>query len=171
MTKTTPAVGAHHSFKLQLIDVHGKPLKNVFCDVDTDKETIYRGIGTDDSGVLSLTVPAKRLLFLTVYLFPDDPDPLTMRLEVDAFGGADTVAGARARLNNLGYIALKDGARAADPEDDLLGRGLDRFRFANGLVDEGGAPAGPMRAPFDAKTKERLENAHDNVGSQLMKEP
>jgi hypothetical protein len=166
--KTTPAVGAHHSFKIQLIDVDGKPLKNVPCDVDTNKETIYEGITTDDSGVLSLTVPAKKPLVLTVHLFPEE---LTMYLEVETFGGADTVAGARARLNNLGYIALTDSARVAEPEDDLLDRGLDRFRFANGLVDKGGLPAGPMRAPFDAETKARLEDAHDKIGSPLMKEP
>ena len=77
---TTPAVGARHTFKLRLMDVDGKALKGVRCDVDTDKETIHLGIVTDASGMLSLTVPAKKLLFLTVHLFPD---PLTMRLEVE----------------------------------------------------------------------------------------
>ena len=169
--KTTPAVPAHHSFKIRLIDVHGNPLINVPCDVDTDETPpLYDRIRTDESGVLALTVPAKKRLHLTVHLFSDD-DPVTMLLEVEAYGGADTVAGARARLNNLGYMAMQDGAPSSAPEDELLGRALDRFRFANGLVDAGGAPAGPMRAPFDEKTKLRLEDVHDNIGSPLMKEP
>lgn len=158
---TTPAVGARHTFKLRLIDVDGKPLKGARCDVDTDKESIHLGILTDASGILSLTVPANKLLFLTVHIFPD---PLTMRLEVESYGGADTVAGARARLHNLGYIALKDAARVGAPADALLERGLDRFRFANGIVRSDGFPDGPVQAPFDAKTKDRLEDVHDKLG-------
>ena len=158
---TTPAAATRHSFKLRLVDVDGQPLKNVRCDVDTDKETLQLGIFTDAAGMLSLTVPAKKTLFVTVHLFPD---PLTMRVEVESFGGADTVSGARARLHNLGYIALKDSAPIDAPADDLFARGLDRFRFANGIVNGDGAPDGPMQAPFDAKTKDRLEDVHDKLG-------
>ena len=85
-------------------------------------------------------------------------------VNIETYGGADTVAGARARLHNLGYIALKDAARVDAPADALLERGLDRFRFANGIVNRDGFPEGPVEAPFDAKMKDRLEDVHDRLG-------
>lgn len=160
---TAPAVAARHSFKLRLVDVDGQPLKNIRCDVLTAKEDLESGLTTDASGMLSLTIPAKKDVYLTLYL----PAIVTMRIEVEAYEGAETVAGARARLSNLGYIALKDSESVRAPADDLLGRGLDRFRFANGIVNADGTPDGPMQAPFDAKTKDRLEDVHDKLGPLL----
>lgn len=158
---TTPAVPARHSIKIRFLDVEGNPIKNVRCDVDTDKETVHLGISTDGAGVLAFVVPAKKPIFLTLHMFPE---LLTFRVEVETYGGGDTTAGARARLHNLGYIALKDTDAVNAPADDLLARGLDRFRFANGFVDQGNAPEGPMQAPFDAKTKRRLEDVHEFLG-------
>ncbi len=164
----TPVVPTKLKFDIRLVDVHGEPLAGVACDVDSEKETLVSGLRTDSNGVLHLVVPATKLLFLSV---PIGGEVLTLRLDVRTYGGGETVDGARARMNNLGYLAMADGDAVDAPPDDAFRRALDRFRYANRLVNGDDFPDGKADAPFDDKTKARLEEAHDGPSGRLLETP
>jgi hypothetical protein len=153
-------------FDIRIVDVHGQALAGVECDVDSESKTLLSGVTADANGVLHIAVPATKLLFLSVHVSKDEL--LTMRLDVSGYGGGETVTGARARLNNLGYLALGDEDPIDGPSDDPFTRALDRFRYANRIVDSNDLPIGPTGEPLDDQTKQRLETAHDDSSGNLI---
>ena len=79
----------------------------------------------------------------------------------------DQAEGAKVRLNNLGYSSGTGFSGSAFRDQDV--RALDRFRFANKIFDpKTMAPTGPDAPPFDAPTRDRIEDAHDKGGPFLV---
>jgi hypothetical protein len=166
-----PVAPKRINLQLKMLDIEGKPLSAAPCQLDygPPEHAQFRELTTDSDGMLKFWIPAGpagRPAFLT--FFPGD-ELVTMELEVTDFGEAHTVSGARARLNNLGYMALRDSERVDAAIDDKLTRALDRFRFVNRIVDANHLPKGSMTAPFDQQTADRLSDAHDGGGPLLIR--
>lgn len=85
--------------------------------------------------------------------------PMEIPVFLADFPAPDKAEGARARLNNLGYMALSGPPTEALPGamDAALHDGLNRFRFANRLPVAATTPTA-----VDTATQDRLADAHDN---------
>jgi hypothetical protein len=78
----------------------------------------------------------------------------------------DQAEGVKVRLINLGYSTGKGFSGSAFQDYDV--RALDRFRVANRILDSKTmVPTGPDAPPFDAPTRDRIEDAHDKGGPFL----
>jgi hypothetical protein len=154
-------------FEIRFLDYHGRPMAGMKCTLDWGKEKALPGT-TDGDGVVKFSVPtygSTHTLSGTIHieLFAGRPPinfEVVMLLQMPP---GDQAEGAKVRLNNLGYGfgAKWSGASFGDQAV----RALDRFRFANKIMDPKTLlPTGPAAAPFDAPTKNRIEQAHDTRG-------
>jgi hypothetical protein len=164
--------------KLRLLDCDGNPMGNVKCELDWDGTTIPDSkapdLKTDADGLLEVAVPAlKTRAFLVIYPFAGDAnETITMQLFLTDFGPPAQTSGTRARLSNLGYEVVKVTdetnplASLTAAVDVPTQRAIQRFQFANGLVDATQKPSGTV----DAATAARLLSAHDTT-DPLIKLP
>ena len=151
-------------FEMRFLDYQGKPVANRKCTLTWRTEKIPGT--TDGDGVVRFTVPTFGSTGtlqgdIEIELFAGQPPvkmDVVMLLQMPA---ADQAAGLKARLANLGYLDAAKGQGGATLSAEHV-RALDRFRFAHKLVDPKTLlPAGPVAAPFDAATKDKLEKVHD----------
>ncbi len=167
---STPAVPPRDVVQIRLVDERGKPLRRITCRVvDSVRVHSAPDLGTDDDGIVNVRLPRQKVvgqLVLEAKMFTKMP--VRIPLEVRPLEGADTLAGVRARLQNLGYLAMKSDAKLDAPADDQLALALDRFRFVNKIVDKDLVPIGPAAPPLDDRTRQRLEAAHDTPQGKLL---
>ena len=157
-------------FEIRFLDYKGSPLAGKKCVLDWGSQKLPGT--TDGSGVVKFSVPSygstHRLSgIIHVEVFAGQP-PLDMEVVMMLqLPPGDQAQGVKLRLNNLGYLSGTGVAAPAFSDQDV--RALDRFRFANKIFDpKTMVPQGPDAPPFDAPTKDRIEDAHDK-GGPLMK--
>jgi len=133
--------------RLVLADANSVPLADVEWTLDVDGRQ-HDGRTADDGLVEVAVRPTVPVAFLTVALDPDDP-LLTERLEIQLGGldPIDSVSGAQARLNNLGF----DCGAVDDDEGERTAAAVAAFRSSAGIEEEG--PIGP-------RTRAALQERH-----------
>jgi hypothetical protein len=152
-------------FEIRFLDYAGKPMANMKCTLDWRAEKLP-GV-TDANGVVKFRVPTTGTTFGTLHteaFAGQPPQDINVVMQLPLTGG-ETASGAKFRLANLGYL---ESTKATS--DQTFGaeavRALDRFRFAQRIVDAKTlVPTGPAAPPFDAATKARLEAVHDTLAA------
>jgi hypothetical protein len=158
-----PARPKHRRLELRLLGIDGSPMRQKNCLLGWGT-TFAESATTDDDGLVAWDIPLKPDagdLFIEAH--KPGTTTLTYKVVITTLGNAD-VPSTKARLNNLGFLSLSGpAATALDPTfDDATGRGLQRFRMANGIAPAQGSPGGKLD---DAVTIKRLVDAHDNGGT------
>ena len=164
--KPAPARPPHRRVELRLLDVNGAPIANTTLSVDwgVEKGVPYK---TDASGLVAISVPmTPDDGVLTVDVWASPPAGSNQfKIVLHAYGAADTIPGAVARLNNLGLLSVSGaapGALASVASDRTLAA-IAGFEVANG-IKPGGAPTGSFIA---TATRYRLHDAHDTAAGKL----
>jgi hypothetical protein len=132
------------TLRIRLIDDQDQAFDNLSYRLEVAGQT-FEGI-TTQQGILEhqihLAATAGKLALLYK---PDDGDPVVfwmLDLEIADLAGSGELAGAQARLNNLGFFA---GEKITSQRDEQTVRALQRFqtRFKiagkNGAVDTSGS--------------------------------
>jgi hypothetical protein len=161
----------NNPFWIRFLDYHGKPMSGIACTLDWGKQNGIPGT-TDGDGVVKFSVPtfgSTHTLSGTIHLqlFPGKPTIDFDVVMLVQLLPADQPEGMKVRLSNLGYSSNTgwSGANFGAPAV----RALDRFRFANKIMDPKTLqPTGPVAAPFDGTTKARIEEAHDGRGPFIV---
>jgi hypothetical protein len=173
--KKLPAVPlAQNPFSIRFLDYNGRPMAGMKCMLDWGPQTGAKGIpGTTDAhGIVKFTVPthaATRRLAGVIHI---EAFPGAKVLDFDVImlaqlPAGDQAQGVKPRLANLGYLMENPKGTTLSGADfaDAAIRALERFRFANKIIDAKTLQSsGPTAAPFDAATKSRIEDAHDGKG-------
>jgi hypothetical protein len=154
-------------FSIRFLDCHGVAMAGMKCILDWRQEKIPGT--TDKEGIVKFTVPTHKSTFAVSGTIHIEAFPGAAPLEFEVvmlsqMRPATEAEGAKARLFNLGYLPDVSHVLGPSFKDEEV-RALDRFRFANRIVDTKTlAPLGPIAPPFEAATAERLENAHEGRG-------
>lgn len=151
-------------FEIRFIDVNGRAMANMKCTLFWRKEKLPGT--TDADGVVKFNVPtfgSTGDLFgdIEIEMFANQPPIKIGVVMLLSMPPADKAEGLKPRLGNLGYLdsARAQGGASFGAQET---RALDRFRFAHRIVDAKTLqPSGPVAAPFDAATKDRIEKVHD----------
>jgi len=130
------------TLELHLIDERDAPLKNVKYHLQVGSQNLTGT--TDDQGVVKQDLPdgtttARLILDDKLYRHggangDESLDVWGIDLQIADLDPPDQVAGAKARLNNLGLFA---GPQVDGTTDDLLKRALQRFQTWNALPTSG----------------------------------
>jgi hypothetical protein len=126
------------TLRIRLIDDQDQPFHNLSYRLEVAGQT-FEGI-TTQQGVLehqiSIVATAGRLVLLHR---PDDGDPVvfwTLDLEIADLAGSGELAGAQARLNNMGFFT---GEQITGQRDGQTVRALQRFQTRFKVADKSGA--------------------------------
>jgi hypothetical protein len=129
---------------IRLVDTEGIAMANLDYRLDVGESTF---VGTTDSnGKLVQVVPADSTAGTLV--IPQGSFALTIVPRLDPIDGED---GARARLNNLGFIPDAVGDSEPPPPDDMLRLALLQFQTKS-LIEANGT--------LDSPTQQKLKEAH-----------
>ena len=161
--------------RLRLQDSLGNPYVGKKYKLVVDGKSLQEGVTQDkDHGLLEQLLPADANEG-TLTLFEKSPDQpcCTFHLKLGCLAPlpppseapwhdkplASQIAGAQARLNNLGLFPKPT---ADGKPDEQLHRAVQRFQMLHGLVDGKGVPAGKL----DEQTMDRLEGVHASGRTQ-----
>jgi len=156
LAKTTPLT---KTLRIRLINDLDQPIKMSKYRLEVDKQ-MFEGI-TNNEGILQHDVPAGAKtgnLILDKKLFHiSEKNTDEMKIEnwsialhiVDSMAPGDQIAGAQARLNNLGFFASKE---IQEQYDEQTKRAIQRFQTAY--------PPLKVTGNIDQETKKRLEEVY-----------
>jgi len=151
--------------RVRLLDYLGVPIALTPCDLEVGDSSFSaksNANGVVEFANLPLAAPITGTLVMHLKNSFDFCMPMSIQDYADpdqSSGPGVGLAGARARLNNMGYMALGDGDSLTGPLDDNLKRGLQRFQNANQIFDP---PAGATASGLlDGPTQDALRAAHD----------
>jgi hypothetical protein len=132
------------TLRIRLIDDQDQAFDNLSYRLEVAGQT-FEGI-TTQQGILEHQIPLAATAGKLALLYkPDDGDSVVfwmLDLEIADLAGSGELAGAQARLNNLGFFA---GEQITSQRDEQTVRALQRFqtRFKvagkNGAVDTSGS--------------------------------
>jgi Putative peptidoglycan binding domain len=122
-----------------------EPRKNCAYVMYVDGKMTDQG-NTDGDGKVELSIPPRAREGKIVFN-PGKPEQEEIPLQLGGMDPADTITGARKRLNNLGYRCSEDG-KEMTPD---LKEALMRFQFENSLEAKG---------EFNKATQDKLKQAH-----------
>ncbi len=133
------------TLEIRLIDAQDQPMANAKYRLEAGDQVFENS--TDSAGFLRESVPASADTGRLVLDF------WSVDLEI-ADLDENAIAGAKARLNNLGLFAGKEADTQLDAQTT---RALQRFQLLNGLAPaDGSAPSGDL----DDATRARLKEKH-----------
>jgi hypothetical protein len=154
------------SVRVRLLNFLGVPIADTVCDLEVGNSVISaktNATGVADFGTVPFGVPNSGAFVVHLNSSFVFRMPLTIQDFADPNQSPQLTGvgptGARARLNNMGYMALGAGDSLTGPPDDNLKRGLQRFQNANFIFD----PPTTANASgiLDGPTQNRLQVSHD----------
>jgi len=128
--------------RLQLFDGM-KPRDGQTFSITLDTGPVLTG-STDADGILCVALPTKARSGKLVI----GPDQFTVELALGGLAPIETIEGAQARLQNLGFYA----GRLDGKESEALAKATSRFQTAYGL---------PATGTIDEATRRLLDDMHD----------
>lgn len=147
------------SLRIRLINDLGQPIKMSKYRLEVDKQ-MFEGI-TNNEGILQHDIPlgaktGKLILYKKLfYISEKNTDEIKVEnwsidLQiVDSMAPGDQIAGAQARLNNLGFFASKE---IHEQYNEQTKRAIQRFQAAH--------PPLKVTGNIDQETKKRLEEVY-----------
>src|ERR1700687_3447983 len=131
------------TLRIRLIDDQDQAFDNLSYRLEVAGQT-FEGI-TTQQGILEHQIPVIATDGrLTLLHKPDDGEPVvfwTLDLEITGLAGSGEVAGAQARLNNMGFFAGEDITGQTDEQTErALQRFQTRFKVAgkSGVLETSG---------------------------------